>query len=147
MNNDQTYMAAEIFSREIGKKLGKQKRRRVKMKREIYRPMRIVHGYFEYKSTDSYEEKYDCIRERFIDLKEKGYGGVVTNISFDNYMKDVDEWKLLEDKIQICKELGLRMWLYDEDCYPSGAAGTQTLDKNEDFEARGLVMVTHILAP
>lgn len=117
------------------------------MKRQIYRPLRIVHGYFEYKATDSYEDKYNCIRSRFIELKEKGYSGVVTNISFENYMKDPDEWKLLEDKVQICKELGLRMWLYDEDCYPSGAAGTQTLDKNEDYEARGLVMVAKILKP
>lgn len=117
------------------------------MKRSIYRPMRIVHGYFDYKASDSYQEKYQCIYERFEELKEKGYSGVVTNVSFDNYMKDADEWELLKDKIQICKKLGLRMWLYDEDCYPSGAAGTQTLDKNPDFEARALVMVTNILAP
>ena len=117
------------------------------MKRDIYRTLRIVHGGFGYRTEDSYEEKCRCVRARIEELKAKGYAGIVTNVAFKNYMKDADEWKLMEEKVKVCKELGLRMWLYDEDAYPSGAAGTLTLDKNPDFEARGLVVVANMLAP
>ncbi len=117
------------------------------MKRDIHRPLRIVHGDFGFKPEDSYEEKCRCVRARMEELKAKGYGGIVTNVAFQNYLEDADEWKLMKLKAELCKELGMRMWLYDEDAYPSGAAGTHTLDKNPDFEARGLVVVAHVLAP
>lgn len=117
------------------------------MKREIYRPLRIVHGNFGYRNTDPYEEKCRCVRARIEDLKAKGFGGIVTNVGDEDYLQNADEWKLMGEKARICKELGLRMWLYDEKAYPSGAAGTLTLDKNPDYEARGLVMVSHILMP
>jgi len=117
------------------------------MKRKIYRPLRIVHGGFGYQSTDSYEEKCQRIRLRIEDLKEKGFGGIVTNVADKDYMEDDEELKLMEEKVKVCKELGMRMWLYDEKAYPSGGAGVLTLRKNPDFEARGLVLVSHILAP
>lgn len=117
------------------------------MKRDIYRPLRIVHGHFGYKQDDTYAEKCRCVRARLEELKAKGYAGIVTNVAFENYLKNADEWKLMQEKAAVCKELGLRMWLYDEDAYPSGAAGTLTLDKNPDFEARGLVVAANVLAP
>lgn len=117
------------------------------MKREIYRPLRIVHGGFGYKPEDSYEEKCRCIRARIEELKEKGLGGIVTNVADQDYLLDNDEWKLMQEKVKVCKELGMRMWLYDEKAYPSGAAGTLTLEKNPDYESRGLVMVSHVLKP
>ena len=117
------------------------------MKREIYRPMRIVHGNFGYQPGDPYEKKEKCVYDRIKELKDKGMGGIVTNVGSPDYLKDEDEWKLMRRKAEICQELGMRMWLYDEDAYPSGVAGTATLDKNPDFECRGLVMVSHVLAP
>lgn len=117
------------------------------MKRDIYRPLRITHGNFGYTAQDSYEEKCACVRARIEDLKAKGYGGIVTNVAFENYLEDADEWKLMQEKVKVCKELGLRLWLYDEDAYPSGAAGTHTLDANPDYEARACAMQRHILAP
>ncbi len=118
------------------------------MKRPIYRPLRIVHGDFGYSRQDSYEEKRRCVRARIADLQAKGYGGIVTNVAFgEGYLEDADEWKLLAEKAAICKELGLRMWLYDEEGYPSGAAGTHTLDADPDYEARAAVMVSNTLAP
>ena len=117
------------------------------MKREIYRPLRIVHGDFGYAPEDTLEKKCRCIRERIAELKAKGYGGIVTNVSFVNYMQDADEWQLMKEKVHACREQGMRMWLYDEDGYPSGIAGTQTIAQNADFEARAAVMVSHVLAP
>ena len=117
------------------------------MKREIYRPLRIVHGNFGYQETDSYEEKCRCVRQRMEELKKKGFGGIVTNVGDEAYLQNADEWKLMQEKVKVCKELGMRMWLYDEKAYPSGAAGTLTIEKNPDFECKGLVMVSHILNP
>ena len=93
------------------------------MKREIYRPLRIVHGDFGYAPEDTLEKKCRCIRERIAELKAKGYGGIVTNVSFVNYMQDADEWQLMKEKVHACREQGMRMWLYDEDGYPSGIPG------------------------
>ncbi len=117
------------------------------MKRQIYRPLRITHGQFGYRQADSYEEKCRCVRARITELREKGYGGIVTNVAAKDYLDDDDEWRLMAEKAAVCKELGLRMWLYDEDGYPSGAAGTHTLDANPDYEARAAVMVSSWLAP
>ncbi len=117
------------------------------MKRDIYRTLRITHGNFGYDETNTYEEKCACIRARIEDLKAKGYGGIVTNVRYENYMKDPDEWPLMKEKVKVCRELGLRLWLYDEDCYPSGAAGTQTLEADMDYEARACAMVRQVLAP
>ena len=117
------------------------------MKRDIYRTLRITHGNFGYDENNTYEEKCACIRARIEDLKTKGYGGIVTNVRYENYMKDPDEWPLMQEKVKVCKEHGLRLWLYDEDCYPSGAAGTQTLEADADYEARACAMVRQVLAP
>ncbi len=117
------------------------------MQREIYRPLRITHAAFGYDNSSTYEEKCACIRARIEELKAKGYGGIVTNIRYDEYPENPDEWKLMQEKVRVCKELGLRMWLYDEDAYPSGAAGTRTLEADMDYEARACAMERHILAP
>ena len=81
------------------------------MKRDIYRTLRITHGNFGYDETNTYAEKCACIRARIEDLKAKGYGGIVTNVRYENYMKDPDEWPLMKEKVAVCKELGLRLWL------------------------------------
>ncbi len=120
------------------------------MKRDYYRALRCIHRpkSFYYEPGDPYEVKCQRIRQRIRELKDKGYGGLVTNVAFgEDYLKDPVEFQLMQEKVRICKELGLRLWIYDEDRYPSGAAGTRTLEANPDFEARGLVMVWNVLAP
>ena len=117
------------------------------MKRDNYKVSRMTHR-FNFEPEDTYEVKCTKIRARIEELKAKGYGGIVTNITWgENYLNDPMEFELMKEKVQICKELGMRLWVYDEDRYPSGGAGTKTLDANIDFEARGLVMVWHVIAP
>lgn len=117
------------------------------MKRDNYKVSRMTHR-FNFEPEDTYEVKCAKIRARIEELKAKGYGGIVTNITWgENYLNDPMEFELMKEKVQICKELGMRLWVYDEDRYPSGGAGTKTLDANIDFEARGLVMVWHVIAP
>ena len=117
------------------------------MKKESFKVLRMVHR-FGFEPEDTYEVKYAKIRARLEELKAKGYGGIVTNITWgETYLNDPMEFELMKEKVKICKELGMRLWIYDEDKYPSGVAGTKTLEANPDFEARGLVMVWHVIAP
>jgi hypothetical protein len=53
----------------------------------------------------------------------------------------------MKEKVRICKGNDMRMWLYDEDGYPSGSAGGATVAANPEFEARAAVVVSKILAP
>lgn len=93
------------------------------MKRDYTRPLRIIHNRFNFEPDDTYETKCRKIRERLQFLKDFGYGGIVTNVQEGpNYLNDKEELQLMTEKAKICKELGLRMWIYDEDKYPSGAA-------------------------
>lgn len=118
------------------------------MKRDYCKALRIVHNMFKYEPGDSYETKCGKIRARLQQVKDLGYGGIVTNVQEGpDYLTDEEELSLMQEKAKICKELGLRMWIYDEDKYPSGAARTRTLDANPDYEARALAMVWNVVAP
>ncbi len=73
-------------------------------------------------------------------LKKWGYGGVVTNVSWgQDYLRNDMAWESLVDTISYTiEDLGLRVMLYDEKYYPSGAAGGLTLKENMDWQAWGL---------
>ena len=87
------------------------------------------------------------VRGRLKNLADKGFGGVVTNVSWRNYATDPEEWRKMAIAIDTACEMGMRVWLYDEKGYPSGGAGGLTVDANPDYEALGVVMITHELAP
>jgi len=72
-------------------------------------------------------------------LKKYGYGGVVSNVGFTNYLQDESEWQLFLTYMRRCKELGMDFWLYDEKGYPSGKAGGLTLKDNPEYETTGVV--------
>ena len=72
-------------------------------------------------------------------LKKYGYGGVVSNVGFTNYLQDESEWQLFLSYMRRCKELGMDFWLYDEKGYPSGKAGGLTLKDNPEYETMGVV--------
>lgn len=125
--------------------------------------LKIQHG-FGYAPDAPYEEKFRQVSRTLEKIKEDGYDGIVTNVAFathltDNfnetitarttgcYLQDADELRLMKDKAALCRKLGLRMWLYDEDGYPSGSAGGLTLQENPEFECRSAVMMHQILSP
>ena len=87
------------------------------------------------------------VRGRLQSLADKGFGGVVTNVSNRNYATDPEEWRKMAIAIDVACEMGMRVWLYDEKGYPSGGAGGLTVDANPDHEAVGIVMIAHELAP
>lgn len=94
-----------------------------------FRPLRIIHA-----NLDS------TLIEK---LAQYGYGGIVTNVSFDNYLKSEKNWTKFQQNIQYAiDQKGLRVWLYDEKGYPSGTAGGLVLAKYPKLEAQGLAVIT-----
>ena len=96
------------------------------------RPMQIIHdcGMLSRHTGD--------MRDGLRALQAQGIGGIVTNVPFENYMQDPAEWRRLRECLRACRELGMRVWLYDEKGYPSGYAGGQVLAGRPELEARAL---------
>ena len=109
-------------------------------------PLKITHELVWDPSMDD-DTLRAFLKKRLQSLADKGFGGVVTNVSGRNYARDPEEWRKMVIAIDTACEMGLRVWLYDEKGYPSGGAGGLTVDANPDYEAVGLVMLTHELAP
>ena len=110
-------------------------------------PLKIVHE-FPNSGSMSYEEKCAEITKKLTELKEKGFGGVVTNVRHgSDYTKNNEDWSLFRFSLEEIKRLGMRAWLYDEKGYPSGGAGGMTIQANPDYESLGLVKISNVLAP
>ncbi len=111
------------------------------------RPLKIIHD-LPYPKDADLSAKCRTATEYLQRLVERGFGGLVTNVSTHNdYLQNDEEWQVFSHLAAECERMGLRLWVYDERGYPSGAAGTLTLDENPDFEATGVVMVTEEVAP
>ncbi len=70
--------------------------------------------------------------------QQRGLGGLVCNASFRDYLESEASWNKLIASVQACRDLGMVVWIYDEQGYPSGAAGGLVLKRNPDFEAQEL---------
>ncbi|MBN1845313.1 MAG: hypothetical protein JW810_06485 [Sedimentisphaerales bacterium] len=92
------------------------------------RPMQIVHGIPADQAT----------AENMARWKEAGVGGIVCNVAFTDYLTSEAHWETLERAVEACRQAGLRVWIYDEEGYPSGAAGGLVLRRNPSFEAQAL---------
>jgi hypothetical protein len=82
---------------------------------------------------------HDSLTDALVRIKEWGFGGIVTNVGWTNYLRDEDEWRIFLEGVRVCRNLGLRVWVYDELGYPSGTAGGLVLKGHPDLEAEVLV--------
>ena len=73
-------------------------------------------------------------------LRTQGFGGVVCNVSFDQYLESEAKWQAFTRAVNEAKQAGMALWLYDERGYPSGNAGGLTLRDHPEWEARGLLV-------
>ncbi len=73
-------------------------------------------------------------------LRGQGFGGVVCNVSFDQYLRSDAKWQACVRAVNEAKRAGFALWLYDERGYPSGNAGGLTLEGHPEWEARGLLV-------
>lgn len=92
-----------------------------------YRPLQIVHG------AD--------IRDKAAYYKDScGLGGVVCNVPFgENYLKSENDWNVYVDGVKAMRKNGLRVWIYDEDGYPSLGAGGRVIEADRSLEALEMV--------
>lgn len=75
-----------------------------------------------------------------VSLTSRGFGGMVTNVPFKDYLQSEVEWKVFVRMVNEAKKAGMAMWLYDEKGYPSGTAGGLTMRDHPEWEARGLII-------
>ena len=73
-------------------------------------------------------------------LAGQGFGGVVCNVSFKDYLTSETKWKAFTRAVEEAKKAGFALWLYDEKGYPSGTAGGIVLREHPEWEARGLLI-------
>lgn len=109
--------------------------------------MKMVHA-FRYSEDADTDTKLAVIRRELEDIRDKGYDGIVTNCDFSGgYLDGELNRVLLREKLKVARELGLRVWIYDEKGYPSGAAGAATLRADPLLEAKALAAVYRVLEP
>ncbi len=110
------------------------------------RPLQIVHGVdLGARAVASEEEAKErqeveqqrrrAAGDRMRHYRDLGLGGIVCNVPFRDYMNSEEHWNDLVAVVGACHEMGQIVWLYDEQGYPSGAAGGLVLQENPAFEA------------
>ena len=92
------------------------------------------------KIIHNWPEKSDVQGQYIRRLGAQGFGGVVCNVSFDQYLESEAKWLAFTRAVNEAKKAGFEMWLYDERGYPSGNAGGITLHGHPEWEARGLLV-------
>jgi hypothetical protein len=100
------------------------------------RLLQMIHPFENWAGTTE-----EAIRTRLRQAAAAGIGGVVTNVRFENYLRDEKAWETLQLGARIAHEEGFRIWIYDEEGYPSGAAGGLVLEQAPSAEAQGLIRV------
>lgn len=115
-----------------------------------YRHLAIIHGFvarekivwdFDTESPVKVRSTgyKDTIKPRLERIASWGFGGVVANVVGHHYLEDDEDWRVFTAGVQAAKELGMRLWIYDEQGYPSGAAGGIVLRDHPEYEAQNLV--------
>jgi len=95
-----------------------------------HRPLQIVHGWFAQHSDHA---------QAAARLKNCGLGGIVCNVHSPNYLRNEEQWTKFVDSVKASLAAGLRIWIYDEDGYPSLSAGGVVLDGHPELESLALV--------
>jgi hypothetical protein len=71
-------------------------------------------------------------------MKRLGFGGTVIAAPNKNYLNELCDWPKLRNDLSLLKAAGFSVWIYDEDLFPSGAAGGLTVKDHPEFETRGI---------
>ena len=89
------------------------------------------------------------IKEQLTDFKSKGIGGVFVHPRpglITPYLSQ--EWiDLFKYAVAVGKELGMKIWIYDEDTYPSGFAGGHVPDEMPEAVMKQIKLDTFDILP
>ena len=99
---------------------------------------------YSFLDTASHEDKLAHMKERVKKLYDNGYSGVCLNVDYIDYLKNAESFIRVKEIVKYAKSLGLAVWIYDEQYYPSGGAGGLTLEGHPEFEAMGLSCVSKV---
>lgn len=109
------------------------------------RPLQIIHGIDSRRALPEgihqmlHEKGPAAITvEQMKRYQDRGLGGVVANVAFADYLRSEANWQTLMAGVAALEKLGMVVWIYDEEGYPSGAAGGLVLKENPQFEATAL---------
>ncbi len=115
-------------------------------------PLQIVHDFkfvalnvkddYSIIDTLNHTEKVEYIKSRIDRLFALGYGGLVMNVDYRGYLRDPNDFALFFECAKYAKSLGMRVWIYDEQYYPSGGAGGLVLVDHPELEAVALACVS-----
>lgn len=112
------------------------------------RPLQITHGAFGTRNAGKWHHPYMAfdhfmgrdLPEGMTFLRDEcGLGGIVCNVSNYRYLNDGEQWQIFVEAVRQAEKAGLRVWIYDEDRYPSLSAGGNTLKGHPELEAQELV--------
>ena len=119
---------------------------------KAYGPLQIVHDFkftalnvkddYSLLDTMDFDKKLDYIKSRLDRLKELGYGGAVMNVDYNDYLRKPEAFDLFFACAEYARSIDLRVWIYDEQYYPSGSAGGITLEGHPELEAAGLFCIS-----
>jgi len=70
-----------------------------------------------------------------------GIGGVQLFMQSDGYLQSEQAWANVSNNIAAVKDAGLRLWMADDNGYPSGMAGGRVVEADPAPEARCLIEV------
>lgn len=106
-----------------------------------YRPVQIIHHGFP-KASDTMDAYIEEALKRgiggFVVNAEGPWGGTDQTELYYTYLKNPDEWDRIKLFIDKCIHKGLRIWLYDEMGFPSGAACRWVYESNPEFQVMGV---------
>jgi hypothetical protein len=94
------------------------------------------------KIVHSLPDRPEAQESLFSKLTNQGFGGVVCNVAFENYLQSQEKWDAFVRGVKRAKDMGLSLWLYDERGYPSGNAGGLVLKDKPEWAARGLLILS-----
>lgn len=97
-----------------------------------FAPLQIVHGGAAHAARQG---RLDAYLDRLMTL---GLGGIVVNHPSEGYLQTAEGWEAMRRVVAGAAARGLRVWVYDEDGYPSGAAGGLVLAAHPESEATGV---------
>jgi hypothetical protein len=103
-----------------------------------YRPLQIVHGFDGMLRDRAKLAGEDGIEERLDKLAALGLGGVVANVSFQDYLVSPRQWEIYRHGLRAAAARGMELWWYDEKGYPSGTAGGLVTRAHPEYAALGL---------
>jgi hypothetical protein len=113
-----------------------------------YRHLSIIHNFlpgysFSFQLDNGTNENMtsdtrQALRQRLSGIRDRGFGGVVANVMGPGYLENEEAWSVFLMGVDEAIKLGMRVWIYDEEGYPSGAAGGIVLRDHPEYEAQGL---------